>query len=80
MTNERIAATAAGGELGFLAFGLVPHVEALGLPGSLVLLVASAAVAAVAARLVIAACGADDPWREVALDPTWDLSLAELSA
>lgn len=44
------------------------------------LLVVSAAVAAAAARLVIAACGADDPWREEALDPTWDLSLAELSA
>lgn len=80
MTNERIAATAAGGELGFLALGLVPHVEALGLLRSLALLVVSAAVAAVGARLVIAACGADDPWREVALDPTWDLSLAEWSA
>ena len=80
MTNERIAATAAGGELGLIVFLLVPHAAALGIALTLALAVASTVVVAVAARVVIARFGADDPWREVALDPAWDLSLSELSA
>lgn len=80
MTNERIAATAAGGELGFLMFYLVPHAAALGTMAALALTIGSTVVAAVIARAVAARFGEDDPWREVGLDPLWDLSLAELSA
>ncbi|GAA3544065.1 hypothetical protein AFL01nite_17180 [Aeromicrobium flavum] len=80
MTNERIAATAAGGELGFLMFCLVPHAAALGFVTTLLATLGSAAVVAVVARIVAARFGVDDPWREVGLDPMWDLSLAELSA
>jgi len=80
MTNEHIAATAAGGELGFLAFLLAPHAAALGIALTLAAVLASLVGAASAARLVIARFGADDPWREVALDQAWDLSLQELSA
>jgi hypothetical protein len=80
MTNERIAATAAGGVLGFIVLCLVPHVATLGFATTLLLTVGSAAVAAAVARVVAARFGVDDPWREIGLDPLWDLSLAELSA
>ncbi|SKB08516.1 hypothetical protein [Aeromicrobium choanae] len=80
MTNERIAATAAGVELGLLVFLLVPHAAALGIALTFALAVASTLVVAVAARVVIARFGADDPWRDLGLDPAWDLSLSELSA
>lgn len=80
MTNERIAGTAAAGELGLIAFWLVPHAAALGALLTVLLTITSGGAVIAIALVIAARFGVDDPWHAVGLDPMWDLSLAELTA
>lgn len=80
MTNERIAGTAATGQLAVVIFLLVPNAAALGLALSLALMVASSVIVGLVAHIAIRLFSQDDPWRDVVSDSLWDMELHDLSA
>lgn len=80
MTNERIAATAAAGQLAFVVFLLVPRAAELGFGLSALLVVLSSILTGWFATIATHHFGVEDPWHELGLDPAWDTALDDLSA
>ncbi len=80
MTNERIAATAAAGQLALVVFLLVPQAPTLGLGLTVALAIVSSVAVALVANTVAHHFSQDDPWRELGLDPAWDTAMDDLTA